>query len=60
MAELLRSILSTTKEVPLSIDLEDADVYAEYASELKLLHSISAAPEDTVVDSLLAKINLLL
>lgn len=59
MAELLRSILSTTKATPPLINIEDAEVYSEYAAELKLLHSISAPPEEEVVDSLLAKINLL-
>ena len=59
MGVLLQSIFSTTEQPSLISKIEDADIYADYASELNMLHSISAQPEDAVVDSLLAKINLI-
>ncbi len=59
MGELLQTIFSTTEQLSVIDTIEDTDVYAEYASELKMLHSISAQPDDAVMDSLMAKINLL-
>lgn len=59
MVELLHSIFSTTEQESAIDNVEDADIYATYSSELKMLHSFSAQPDDAVLDSLMAKINLL-
>lgn len=38
------------------ITLEDADLYQEYATELSLLHAISAQPSDALMEKLIGTI----